>query len=180
MNNSLLLLLNQINLSVLQEKKNKPQTKNEHVGWEGRFTAGVFYGYGDVNASRISDKQHTVFFTISGKREATAIQDRSSSQSGGRAPANLNKEGRRVGGEEGNEGRGKTWLGSSPAQTLPSMMWNGKGGFYFTHKYIIFTIKLFTVFGIAAKSFTDAAAEACKECTLILVMLYFWYFCINV
>lgn len=29
---------------------------------------------------------------------------------------------------------GETGLGSAPAQTLPSMMWNGKGGFYFTHK----------------------------------------------
>lgn len=38
---------------------------------------------------------------------------------------------------EGSELRGETLLGCGPAQTLPSMMWNGTGGFCFTHKEII-------------------------------------------
>lgn len=51
MNNTLVAQPNQTPVSSLrfQEKKTeqKPHDmKNEHVGWEGRFTAGVFYGYG--------------------------------------------------------------------------------------------------------------------------------------
>lgn len=73
--------------------------------------------------------------------------------------------------KEGSEGRGggrETGLGSAPAQTLPSMMWNGKGGFFFTHKGDHFTIKLFTVFGVAAKSLTAAATRACRGCISIV------------
>lgn len=126
----------------------------------------------DINASHCSDKQQTIFFTTSGKREATATagQDRSSSQSVGRAPANLNKEGRR---EEGNEGRRETWLGSTPAQALPSMMWNGKGRFYFMHKEIILPSNCLLSSGIAAKLLTAAAARACYGCASIFGYFYF-------
>lgn len=91
-----------------------------------------------VNVSHSSDEEQTGNFSCTNPWKcelvANARQDRSSSQSVGWAPASLNKEGRGV---EGSELRGETWLGSGPAQTLPSMMWNGTGGFCFTHKEII-------------------------------------------
>lgn len=91
-----------------------------------------------VNVSHSFDEEQTGNFSCTNPWKcepvANARQDRSSSQSVGWAPASLNKEGRGV---EGSELRGETWLGSGPAQTLPSMMWNGTGGFCFTHKEII-------------------------------------------
>lgn len=116
--------------------------KKKKKHWHEKFTCRMrrkvycWFVLWYVAASRSSDKQQIIFFRTSGKRKAmvTDRQDRSSSQSGGQTPANLNKERQR---EEGSEGRGKTWLGSTPAQTLPTMMWNEKWGLYFTHKGII-------------------------------------------
>lgn len=89
--------------------------------------------------------QIKIFLASSGKCEVMlgARQDRSSSQSGAKTPANLNKEGRRGGGVEGGrkEVRGgerrHDW---APLQRRHSLQWYGVGkeeGFYFAHKEII-------------------------------------------
>lgn len=82
--------------------------------------------------------------------------------------------------EEGSETRGETWLGCAPAQALPTMMLNGgkkkrkkeREIFNFTHKEVISPSKPFTVFEIAAKWLTAAAAwlhyASSSNCTLFL------------
>lgn len=122
-----------------EEKKNRNHWHEKLTCWmRRRIYCWCVLWLWDVNASRSSDKQQTIFFTTSGKREAAARQDRSSSQSGGRAPANLNKEGRRSG-EGVKEVRGEGRHDWAQLQHRHSLRWcgMGKGGFYFTLKEII-------------------------------------------
>lgn len=97
------------------EKRKQTETRNEHVGWEGRFTAGVLCGYGAWTCHiPLTNNRRTTLCTKLRKYE---VQDKTGQQDWGLSYCEAKQQGN----------RGRKWagriFGSSPARTLLSIMY---------------------------------------------------------